>query len=836
MVSTARTLLQIEQVSKHFPGVQALRDVSFDVRTGEIFCLVGENGAGKSTLLRILAGVYPPDHGRIIFRGRELHLTSPAAARRAGISIAYQDTRLIPDFSVAENIVLGREPTLLGFVQTAEAIARAQAVLQQLGFSIDVTVRVGALSLGEKHFVEIARALVTNPEVLLLDEPTTGLEPAEIVALLDGLRKLQAEGKTIILVSHRLREVLAVADRISVLKDGQLVGTIDRAEASEDLLVRMMTGRPLQVAFPSRNKRTDSPVRLEVREFASPGVFAPITARIHAGEIVGLGGIEGNGQREFARALFGLLPTTGQVLLDGQPLELTSPRVAIQAGIVYLSHDRHRESLFLPLSIRENVSLPHLSHLALVRRIILPRAETALVQTAVSQVQVRAASLETAVESLSGGNQQKTAIARWLVTQPRVFIFDEPTQGIDVASKFELYELIRKIAARGAAVILLSTEVTELIGLCDRVLVFAEGQIVDDVPADALSEERIIGSAVGATATLQQDKVSRQSSAFRLMPKSRFTHFVHSLWFAPTMVLVLVLLIGLYATIKTEYFLTSRNLSALGIQLLPLAIVALGQTATLLVGGIDLSVGPLMSLATALASFWLASSAGVSLALGTVGILSVGLLVGLINGLLCYVAKLPDLIATLATYSVILGTTLLIRPSPGGLVSTAYVNALTATIHFVPVGLLVVLALFVIAELLLQRGKAGRWLLAVGSNAEAAYIAGIPISVVKISVYAISGVLASVAGLVLAARIGSGDPQAGSTFTLASVTAAVVGGTSIFGGRGSFLGSFVGALLLIELQNALAQLHVSAYWQYVWIGILTLASVVLYSLRRGQQS
>jgi ribose transport system ATP-binding protein len=825
----ALSVLAVRDVNKSFPGVQALRNVSFDCLSGEIHGLVGENGAGKSTLMRILAGAMPPDSGSIRLRGESVVLRSPRHAHDLGIAMVYQDTRLVDDLDVAQNIWLEREPGSFLLVDRRSMEAQAAAILDRLGLEIDLRRTARELTSAERQIVEIARALTADPAVLILDEPTSALDPGEVERLGGILRSLRETGTGIVFISHRLPEVLEFANRVTVMKDGQIVTTVLNEGITEDFLVSRMVGRQLSLAFPPKSSKAGRN-RLEVRNLSSPGKFHEISFTVAAGEIVGLGGIQGNGQSEIARALYGLVPASGEIRLDDVRMVLRSPGDAIQAGVVYVPADRRAESIFAPHSIRRNVAAPHLPSWS--RFGILNHSfEQKAVNDVVTRFQVRTPSLEQPIGFLSGGNQQKVVIGRWILAQPKLYIFDEPTQGVDVATKLELYRVIRQLAEQGAAVILLSSDLLELIGLSDRILVIAHGSVVDRVAALDATEERIIGSAVRRG---RKDNLSWAKPAGASAPTHRPGKRLgigQVLWrrYAGTILLLcLLLLVSVYTATQSRYFLTERNLGNLAIEVVPLALVAIGQMAVILLGGVDLSVGPAMSLTTTLASYAIVNNhAEVA---GVILCLVAGLSIGALNGFLILSLRIPDLISTLATYSLVLGLALIVRPSPGGNVSETFSDLITMRVGWLPVAGAVVLLISVLGELCLVRSKIGVRLYATGSRPEAAFVAGTPVGRVRLLAYLFSGLMAAVAGLVIAARIGSGDPQAGAQFTLSSIAAVVVGGTSVFGGRGTMVGTFLGAILLVLLQDALNQLHVTAYYQYIWTGALLLVAVALYSI------
>jgi ribose transport system ATP-binding protein len=828
-LADAPPVLELDGIEKSFPGAKALKGVSFSCRAGEIHCLLGENGAGKSTLMRIVAGVSPPDAGRILIAGEPVALRSPRLAQNLGIAMVYQDTRLVPDLDVAQNIWLGREPGGL-LVDRSQMEKKATEILTRIGARLPLTRPLRDLAIAERQTVEIARALAGNPSVLILDEPTSALDSAEIERLFEIVRSLKAAGTAIIFISHRLPEVFAIADRITVLKDGAVVGTVERGAIDGDALVSMMVGRQMAMAYPPRSGAA-GPCRLELRGLSGPGRFRDVSFAVRGGEIVGLGGIQGNGQSDVVRSIFGLNPHHGEILLDGTPSALGSPARSIAAGVIYVPGDRHREGLFLPHSIRENISLPHLRRWAGFG-VISGRREAQATSEAIARFAVKTPSAEASVSTLSGGNQQKVVLGRWTEGEPRVFIFEDPTRGVDVATKLDIYRRIRSLADAGAAVVLVASDLMELIGLSDRILIFSRGRIVDEVRGEEATEERIVGSAVGAGTGGAGPAAEGAAMTAGQRRAARTDRPWLRRYGSNLLLACLVVLLGAATASQSPYFFTGPNLANLAEQIAPLALVALGQLAVILLGGIDLSVGPLMSLVTCIVSYLAVSETGASLGLGVAASLGAGLAVGLLNALLILRFRIPDLIATLATYSIVLGAALTVRPSPGGTVSDLFLNVFDSSFGGVPAAAIVVLVLTVIFEVLLVRGRLGQRLYATGSSEEASFVVGIRTDLVRAGAYIACALAAALAGLLIAARIGSGDPQSGSAFTLTSITAVVIGGANLFGGRGTAVGALLGAIAVGLMQNALNLMHVSAYYQYVWAGALTLIAVVGYALRR----
>jgi ABC-type sugar transport system ATPase subunit len=491
-------VLSLRGVSKAFGAVQALRDVGFDCREGEIHCLVGENGSGKSTLLGIASGFLSPDGGEVEIGGQRRRRGSPAEARRLGLGIAYQTYSHVLPLSVAENLYLA--------VPAAERPAYgrmekwAASTLEEFGLEVPVRARVGSLSLAQRQLLEVVKSLLAKPKVLLLDEPTTALGPLEVDQLHTLVKERSRAGVGIVYVSHRLPEVLGIADRISVLRDGVKQGTFEAAGMTEDGLVLHMIGRPLQLAFPDRDGQGREPeVLLDISGLRGER-FGPIDLKVEKGEILGLAGAEGNGQVQFLRALAGVERPSGSASCDGAELNTKSPLAALRAGVVLLSGDRTSESLFPVLSVRTNTTIQVLrsvGRLGFLRR----RREASTVNDMARRLRIRMASIEQPVQSLSGGNQQKVSLTRpFLRGEVKVILADEPTQGVDVGARFDIYEALRAKANEGVTLIVKSSDPLELAGLCDRVVVMSRGRIVDEIQGDELGERRIVEAIVGGRA------------------------------------------------------------------------------------------------------------------------------------------------------------------------------------------------------------------------------------------------------------------------------------------------------------------------------------------------
>jgi len=500
------SLLEMAEISKEFPGVLALERVSVSAERGEVLALLGENGAGKSTLVKILSGVYPyPEYGgEIRIGGRVCRFRSTRDAVEAGVTIIHQELNLVPQFSVAENIFLGREPARRGAIDQAAMEREAAAILARMRVELDPRTPVYQLSVGQQQLVEIAKALSLQARILIMDEPTSALAQSEVLHLFDLIRNLRRDGVTIIYISHKLEEIFALADRVTVLRDGQYVGTRSVAEASRDELVSMMVGRELGELYPKAQAGLGEAV-LEVEGLSAerpdrPGAFAVdgVSFQLHAGEVLGLAGLLGAGRTELALTLFGAWPgpCRGRVRIGGCEVLPRSPREAIDAGLALVTEDRKLTGLVLGMGTGENVSLaslPDLSPLGVVDR----RAEESLVRRYVQELRVKVSRLEQPVGTLSGGNQQKVVLAKWLATNPKVLILDEPTRGIDVGAKAEVYQIIGELAARGVAILMISSELPELLAMSDRILVMHQGRAAAVLDRVEATQERIMAYATG---------------------------------------------------------------------------------------------------------------------------------------------------------------------------------------------------------------------------------------------------------------------------------------------------------------------------------------------------
>jgi ribose transport system ATP-binding protein len=827
ITATRPATLAMAGISKHFAGVAALTDVSVSVLAGEVHAILGENGAGKSTLMNIATGVLQPDTGTITVAGEEVHGLTPREATSLGIAIVHQHPAVLPDMTVLENleVALPRE-VFAGGPPTAVATR----LLDHVGLRIDPRDRVEDLTVAQRHLLEIAKAFAVSPKLLILDEPTAPLGGDAVDLFFRRVREQVAAGTSVVYITHRMAEVRELADRVTVLRDGQVRGSSRVSEISDDELLSLILGRQLDSTFPPKHvsSGTDE-VTLRLEDVAGPG-FAGVSATAERGQIVGLAGVVGNGQSALLRSLAGLEPFSGTVQVGGRAL---SSRDLLHRA-AFMAADRHSEGLAMSLSVRENAALAALKKFT--RGPFVSRSEErAGVGRSLASLSVRAPSMEAPVSALSGGNQQKIVISRALLSDPVMLLADEPTQGVDVGARAEIYGILREASDRGVPVVVASSDSKELEGLCDEVLVMSRGHVVATLRGDEITEERIVSAAVSSrTEALRSNEQQRTEAGV-----SGFRRFIRGDYAPSALVGAIIVLLAVLLLARNGDYLSNFNMSTLLQAATALGFIALGQNVALLTGGIDLSVGPLAGFLVVVASFFI--NDGRSLIMVVIGLLlmiGIGVMTGLVNGSLIRYAKFTPIAATLALYIAFGGLALLLRPTQGGFISQGFQDAVNYSVGPIPVAFLVLIALTAVMELFLRRRRWGWQLRAVGSEESAARSIGINVNRTVIAGYVLTGLCVFLGALMLMGQYGIGDPSQGSTYTLSSITAVVLGGTSLLGGRGTFVGPLLGALLLQQTLNATVFLGLGTVYQYYFQGVLILAAAILYTVgkvRRRQR-
>ncbi len=493
-------ILELRNISKSFAGVEVLHGVSFNLCPGEVHAMLGENGAGKSTLVKIITGVHQPDGGEIYLNGSQVHFAGVHESRQAGIAAIYQELSLFPDLDVAENIFAGRQPTAAGGrIDWRRMYSEAGLLLSSLGVRLDLREKARNLSIAQQQMVEIARAFSINARILLMDEPTSSLTLNEVAELFSLVRRLRDDGTAIIFISHRLEELFELADRVTVLRDGNFVGTRQVGEVTRDELIRMMVGRTISNLYPKEEIQAGK-AALKVEHLGLDGIFEDISFEVHKGEIVGMAGLVGAGRTDVACALFGIQPpTSGKIFIEGREVTIPSPQQAIELGLAYVPEDRQQHGLISPMSLIHNISLPILQKFAR-QGWLNEKTERSSTFKAARQMEIRANHILQKARELSGGNQQKVVLAKWLSTDPRILILDEPTRGIDVGTKAAVHALMSKLAADGMAILMISSELPEVLGMSDRVIVMHEGRITAEFSRDDATQENVMAAATQSLA------------------------------------------------------------------------------------------------------------------------------------------------------------------------------------------------------------------------------------------------------------------------------------------------------------------------------------------------
>ncbi|MCI8525625.1 MAG: sugar ABC transporter ATP-binding protein [Oscillospiraceae bacterium] len=483
----------MNHITKTFPGVKALDDVSFNLKSGEVLALLGENGAGKSTLMKVLSGVYSRDGGELSVFGEHVERMTPKRAKELGIAIIHQELNLCAHLTVAENIFLGQEIAKGGVVQRKQMNQRARELLGRLSLDIEPETLVGSLSVSKQQMIEIAKALLSNARVLIMDEPTSALTAKEINELFRIIKQLRSEGCGIVYISHRLEELQHIVDRVTIMRDGQFVTSMNFQDTTLDHIISNMVGRDIQEKFPRVETLVGETV-LEVRNLNAGRMVRNVSFSVRAGEIVGIAGLMGAGRTETTRAIFGVDPKdSGEILLDGKPIRINSPRDAIRQGVVLAPEDRKKDGLCTKLSVRHNIALPNLDLISSkLLQVVSTSKEGQMVADATKNFQIKMANAEVDAASLSGGNQQKVVVSKWLARNSRIVIFDEPTRGIDVAAKVEIYRIMNQLKARGIAVLFVSSEMPEILGMSDRILVMCDGRVTGEIDIRDATQEKIM--------------------------------------------------------------------------------------------------------------------------------------------------------------------------------------------------------------------------------------------------------------------------------------------------------------------------------------------------------
>ncbi len=815
--------LALRNVTKAFGGTVAIRNGAFELLPGEVLALLGENGAGKSTCVKLLAGVYQPTEGEVLLDGTPIAFSSPQEAQAAGIAVMHQHPGLFPDLSIAENIFLGHAPKdRFGGVDHDAMIESACAVLETVGLDRAPETRLGLLRTSEQQLVEVARALTLKARVLIMDEPTAALSQREVERLFAVVNDLRSKGVAMMFVGHRMDEIFRIADRIAVLRDGAFIAVKQASELDRATAIAMMVGREMSDLYPERRENRGRLV-LETRGLTRRGEFENIDITVHAGEVLGLGGLVGSGRTELARVLFGIEQAdAGEVLIDGKTVTISSARSAMSHNIAYVSEDRLGQSLIMDFPILDNAVLPIVDQASPGGIYSAGRAES-LVSGWLTRMKLRFASFDQPVNQLSGGNQQKVALAKWLRTEPRILILDEPTQGIDVGSKAEVHAMIAELAAQGMAIILISSELPELIGMCDRIVVLREGHKTAEFDGSAATQEKILEAATKTPA----DQAAQVEAEATHAPTER-SFLSDMLKRREFGLLAAILVVLIPVGFINPRLLSAGNLTAVSIDVALLSVAALAQMLVLLTRNIDLSIASIIGLAAYLSATAVQAFPNIDIAVGLATAAAVGAATGALNGWVITRGKIPAIVVTLASMSIIRGVASLWAAGDqvsADEVTQRWLSLTNLKLAGIPAIVLIAICTFAIAYVVLYRTTFGRELFAVGSNPEGARLIGIPVDNLILAAFAIAGLLGGICGALWASRYATVDARVALGYELTVIAAAVVGGVAIRGGAGTLLGIFLGSLVLLVIKNGLTLVRIDPLWLQGVYGLVILAAI-----------
>jgi ribose transport system ATP-binding protein len=835
-------LLEVRDVAKRFGAVIALKSATLNLVRGEIHALMGANGAGKSTLVKILTGVHPADAGTVTINGVARAFRSPAEARRAGIVSVYQDPALVPDLTISQNMRLADV-----------SLAKVQSYFGDLGIEdLDPNALVRDFPYPVLRLIDLARALASNPVLLILDEITAALPANLSERVFAVMRSWRERGNSVIFISHRMAEVGALCDRATVLRDGVTVGVIDTSPGSGERIVSLMLGLDPAKVSPSDSaprqslSANDGLAALEVRELCYGHMLKKVSFSLRAGEILGVAALEGQGQQELFDCIAGVTRSDGgEIAVHGQKLKLNHPGDAIAAGLVLVPANR-LQALLPQRSIRENVALP------LVRNpsswgLINARAERQRVSNAVKRLQIDTRA-ESQLRRLSGGNQQKVVIARWIATGFQTLLCFDPTRGIDIGTKHQIYRLLRDMADAGSSVLLFTSELPEIALVCDRTIVVFGGEIVAEMPASQADEETLLRAAHGlevvpATGAVQRASVrssgtgaiadSADNSSLSVQAPNPSSGLLDKVWGAvvryPALFGMPVLfLVFLMATVAIHPRFDPFDAQSLAMAALPLACAAAAQAVVVISGGVDLSIGSVIAVANVLAARTMnEASFGGALWLA-LAILAAGAAIGAINGLLVIVSRVPDVVVTLTTGFIWGGVALLILEKPGGGAPPEFASLGTGTVitEWLSNSLVLLVVSVTLVWIPVRMSKAGLRIYATGSDKIAAFRSGVNVEAARLLAYVLGGLFSAIGGIGLTMTTGIGSPHAGVLYTLSGLAAVVIGGVSLTGGRGGVVGPVIAAFVLTLIPADLIFLNIDPNFGQVIQGTLIVLVVM----------
>ena len=817
-------ILRINDISKSFFALQALKNVSFNIHEGEVVGLIGANGAGKSTLLKIIGGVLSADSGELVLEGQPFETKTPRDALRHGIVSVYQEINLFQNMTVAENLFIGREIRLAsGVIDWKNTNRKAQEVLDELGLPIQAETQVSRLSVAQQQLIEIARAVTENPKILILDEPTAALSEEQIQWLFGRVRRLVENGTTIIYVSHRLDEVTELCDRCVVLRDGEKVAELeDRFE--KKALILHMVGHEVNLDRVTWDAPSGDTI-LECRNISTRHGVNDISFSLHNGEILGVAGLVGAGRTELLQAVYGVdRMSHGEIYLHGKHANIRSPKSAIEHGIALVSEDRKQEGLFLTEKVRFNIAA------ATMRRkerasfgMINQMAEEAAAKAAARSVMLDDTRMEHLARTLSGGNQQKVVLAKNMLIGSGILLLDEPTRGVDVGAREEIYQIIRGLAQAGKAILLVSSDWEELMGLCNRVIVIAEGRLTGELNGDDINQANMLELSTIA----HVKKVAAGQHRHSLL-RSKFTK--------NNMLLLLGMMLAMYifGFFTLPFFRSWNNIQNIVGQSMLYSLLTVGSLVVIITGGIDLSIGTTFALVSVIGARFYISNPDSILA-GILIMFGVGMLVGLVNATLAVFARVDSFVATLGTGTILQGLALIVSRRPIGPVPRFFRMTFAGSLFGLPKSFFIIALVLVVFGVLLHYTILGRRFYAVGENATNSFWTGIPVKSTRYISFLICSGMAVVAAIFMMGRTGAADAALGPGLELDAIAGSLIGGATLAGGKGSVVCSILAALMLTMLVNILNHLDVGMYFQNVVRGILMLGIIISHEHKQTRE-
>ncbi|MGO8798354.1 MAG: ATP-binding cassette domain-containing protein [Roseiarcus sp.] len=824
----SRVVVAVEGVNKTYSSGRALSDVTISCRAGEVRALLGENGAGKSTLVKIISGALRPDSGTVLLRGEPVVLRSPIDALRRGVGVVYQELTLLDNLRAGENVLLGQEPVFpAGVLRLADLWRTSEKFLRMVGLPHRANAPIGAMPIAQKQLLEVAKAISRQLSVLILDEPTSALGHQESKALFALIDMLKQRGLAIIYISHRLEEVLSLADTITVLKDGVVVADVAAGAVDESDLIRFMVGHDVATRTPdaATSPAAEAPA-LETRALSGEA-FADVSFSVQRGEVLGVAGLLGSGAIDFAMALVGERPiVSGDILRDGRQAKIGNPGDARRHGVVYAPEDRKRDGLALGRTAAENISMGVLDS---VRRfgVLSLGEERDLVVKSARDVALADRLLDRECRFLSGGQQQKVLLARCLATRSDVFVVAEPTRGVDVGARSEIYAIIHRLADEGKAIVVVSSDTREIEELCDRVLVFGAGRIIGELSGRAINRAAVMAAVSRGAETGDAPLSAGRPDS----PSQRLAHHLTAALSAAFPAIALLLISAVFA-FSSRYFLTGQNFEGLARQIVVLGLASVGQMMVILTGGIDLSIGATATLANLVSAQLLLSQ---SAAVAAPAALALGALVGAVNAALVR-WRFPPFLATYAVSLVLGGLSLAWFPQSVGPVPQYFWALSNAQIGPAPIATLLMLAIYGAAWFVLWRTALGRHLFAFGRDAESARLSGIRPTRVLMTAYVTSGLAAAMVGVFLSARIGGGLPHSASGLELDTIAAVMLGGASLFGGRVTIGGTLAGVAVLTVIANGFNLMRIDPFYTGILRGLVMLVVVGIWALAQQRSA